>query len=823
MKNIMSFHRARLSAAMLFMVVASASHAGLPPDAQSAVKNGIIAAQQQDYLLALRYFQEARKIDPDAPEIYGDLGMAESKIPGRELRAIVWFGAYLAANPNAANAAAVRDEMERLDVKSQSNLSHLIQTAQDAALLIPYENEGNYTYVRDNAMVNVVELWAATGDYEAAQKAIDLISPKDFMGDKKQAEKSIIQAETELAVDKAEAGDFTSARKTAELLPIDDRYCVNEAIAKAQAEAGNILDAKNTASFIQGFWKAYAQKAIALAQAKARDIAGAQNTADLIQDTGNRADAESAIAEAQIIIADFAGAQKTVALISNQSNKQSLEMKIAEAQVNMSDVAGAQKTAMLLPVGFEKSLVEYSIAEAQAVAGDFAGAKYTAELITDEKYNYKGKAGVAIAKAQLKAGDLAGVRDTILVAKSATEHADDDYKRYSVESDIAGVQAEAGDIAAAQATAGQIKDAVYRGFALHAIAEVQLKAGDIAGVRKTISLAQNTAALIMSGKNAKLADKEGAQATIAKMQADAGDIAEAQKSAELIADASAKSRAQIAIAEAQIKAGDIAGAQTTILIAQKVADLITGAYYKNAAQLLIAQAQANAGNIAGAKNTLDLISDVASKITVEGAIAVAQAKAGDVAGAQATIRLAQKTANSITEAIQRIYAECDIAVAQAKAGDKSAAHATFLNIQRMAQLLENAIYKSAADNAIATAKQKAGVKVVVHPNKSSKKMVLSAPIARPQSASTRSPQPVFSVADWTKKIDNAQIYTLGGKSYGLSSPAFTDLASELKSLPTTDPRNIFSALTDTIWRLKTGQRDVEKMLWKLQSAQQVKP
>jgi Flp pilus assembly protein TadD len=53
--------------------------APLSTDAKEAINKGILAAKQQDYLLAIRYFQDARKIAPDGPEIYFDLGLAESK------------------------------------------------------------------------------------------------------------------------------------------------------------------------------------------------------------------------------------------------------------------------------------------------------------------------------------------------------------------------------------------------------------------------------------------------------------------------------------------------------------------------------------------------------------------------------------------------------------------------------------------------------------------------------------------------------------------------------------------------------------------------
>ena len=71
----------------------------LPVEARAALKRGVIAAKQQDYPLAIRYFEEARKSAPAAPEIFYELGLAESKIAGRELRSICWFEACLAGGP----------------------------------------------------------------------------------------------------------------------------------------------------------------------------------------------------------------------------------------------------------------------------------------------------------------------------------------------------------------------------------------------------------------------------------------------------------------------------------------------------------------------------------------------------------------------------------------------------------------------------------------------------------------------------------------------------------------------------------------------------
>src|SRR5258708_27678135 len=115
----------------------AAAPAPLPSAAQEALNKGIIAAKVPDYLLAIRCFAEARKLAPAAPVIFMNLGIAESKMPGRELRAIAWFGAYLAATPDAPNAAAVKEQISVLEVRNQSNVLRFLKTVQVAADQIP--------------------------------------------------------------------------------------------------------------------------------------------------------------------------------------------------------------------------------------------------------------------------------------------------------------------------------------------------------------------------------------------------------------------------------------------------------------------------------------------------------------------------------------------------------------------------------------------------------------------------------------------------------------------------------------------------------------
>ena len=61
----------RLSIALPFTGLAQTSApAPLPPAAQQALDKGIIAAKVPDYLLAIRFFEEARKLAPQAPVIF---------------------------------------------------------------------------------------------------------------------------------------------------------------------------------------------------------------------------------------------------------------------------------------------------------------------------------------------------------------------------------------------------------------------------------------------------------------------------------------------------------------------------------------------------------------------------------------------------------------------------------------------------------------------------------------------------------------------------------------------------------------------------------
>jgi tetratricopeptide (TPR) repeat protein len=98
--------------------------------AKEPLQKGLLAAQQQDWKLAIRYFLEAQKADTDAPRIWFNLGLASSKLPGYELRALAWFQAYLLAVPDGPNADAIRQQIATLEVAFESRMSKVIDAIE---------------------------------------------------------------------------------------------------------------------------------------------------------------------------------------------------------------------------------------------------------------------------------------------------------------------------------------------------------------------------------------------------------------------------------------------------------------------------------------------------------------------------------------------------------------------------------------------------------------------------------------------------------------------------------------------------------------------
>jgi len=259
----------------------------LPPAAQEALNKGVIAAKVPDYLLAIRYFEDARKLAPNAPEVFYNLGLAESKIPGRELRAMAWFGAYLAANPAAPNAAAIREQLDTLEVKSQSATARLLRLAEEAAGKL-HETPDNYSG-KWQKLEYVADSFVKSGDIASAQRIALLLKNRD------EHRSSVLASIFEAQV---EAGNGTEARQTLAAMNIDSAdFSDIFWIARSQLDSGDLNGARKT---------------LGLAARKAARMDGGEEGAGIIPPWAHRNTALERVIEKQVEAGDPMGAEKTL-------------------------------------------------------------------------------------------------------------------------------------------------------------------------------------------------------------------------------------------------------------------------------------------------------------------------------------------------------------------------------------------------------------------------------------------------------------------------------------------------------------------------------
>jgi hypothetical protein len=200
-----------LMMAVLVACAALPAFAQLSPEAQQAIGWGKGAARTKDYHLAITFFEMAQKEAPNAPEIYGYLGLTESKIGGRELRAVAWYGAYLAANPKAGNAAAVNNAITELLKTSESNIASLMKTWETAAENMPDSaDRGPHTdgWRRDFSWSEVGAWYARYGSLDDARRIANAIPNPGLAGEVFDA---IIDTQLE-------AGDMAGAKRTLKLI-----------------------------------------------------------------------------------------------------------------------------------------------------------------------------------------------------------------------------------------------------------------------------------------------------------------------------------------------------------------------------------------------------------------------------------------------------------------------------------------------------------------------------------------------------------------------------------------------------------------------------
>ena len=517
----------------------AATSTSLPPAAQAAVNKGKSADAQHDYLTAIGHFQEALRLAPNAPEVLFYLGVEESKIPGRELRAIAWLGAYLSLRGDGPGAAKVKENIGKLLVAHRITLLNVGKDVEKAARLAEANDKGR-------SMPGIAQKLAEIGDFTSAlQIAANLADLES------QAVAYNLIAQVQLA-----NSDIAAALKTVSL-SADGQWAKDDAlvrIAKAQVASDHAGALETIARIHPPGKKDSARLSVAGIQARTDDVPGALQTVETIQEVDIRYTAWDDIARAQVDAGDLAGALHTALLIP-PSNRHRLLQHIGMTQARKGDIDGALKTAALYDSGF---LLPSLIANVQAEGGDLAGALHTVALIEKGVKDHYTRVMVqaAFARGQLLRGDAAGVRKTLAAARQSVGLVADAEQKGAALHEIALVLAESGDVVGAIALAGQDESASLHTKIHRDIAVVQARRGDVAGALKTGGLIRTPD------------EREYAHSDIAEVQATAGDFAGALRIAGLIDFVSLKAYAQFVVVEQQVKRGDLAGAQKTVALIQ---------------------------------------------------------------------------------------------------------------------------------------------------------------------------------------------------------------------------------------------------------------
>jgi hypothetical protein len=119
--------------AVLQAGIAFAQSGELKEAARETFQKGLAAAQGQQWPLAVEYFSEAFARESSSPQIWYNLGLASSRVPGRELRAMALFRAFLADQPRDPRRKQVEELIAQLGIRLEGFIVSLLDEARKHA------------------------------------------------------------------------------------------------------------------------------------------------------------------------------------------------------------------------------------------------------------------------------------------------------------------------------------------------------------------------------------------------------------------------------------------------------------------------------------------------------------------------------------------------------------------------------------------------------------------------------------------------------------------------------------------------------------------
>jgi tetratricopeptide (TPR) repeat protein len=454
----------------------------ISPEAEKNFIRGLEAAKSSDWSLASGYFLEAQKKAPFYAPLLFNLGLASSKA-GNDATAMAWFAAYLAASPNAENAAVVRQEMTKLKAVMKDKSARIYQSAFQAAEQIPKDTSEYGTAIK-----NIAETQAGFGDYEAAFQTMKKSDPKF---DQSQSDLHLAYVKT-----LARLGDFNQAAKIIEQGPrsttnkendfwlyLAERKMAQGDLASAwkfcrkgseawsyESTARDILDRKVKEGdwvFVEQILKTKPQSAalnfpIAIQRAKEGNPAEVNRIVSGLATASDKGYVLTYAAKEFWIRKDYATAKELanqIIALADQLDKYSddeLILAIAMAG-NYSKALGMVAKLEVSNFFPTKRIGTYAeLAYLKTLAGDEQSARKAEELSAKETIGFSQRAMPQhfIALAFIDLGKL----DKAVKEAAKLTSGDDNDRRVDILARVASAQAKAGDFASAEAS---LKSAGY--------------------------------------------------------------------------------------------------------------------------------------------------------------------------------------------------------------------------------------------------------------------------------------------------------------------------------------------------------------------------
>ncbi len=227
-----------------------AGAADLPLATQVELQAGLDAARAGQWDAAAEHFANARRSDPAAPAPLYNLGLAEARLPGRELRAAGWLEAFLAVAPAAPNATAVRAEIDRLLAAADHRNAQVLASLTDLAFRLPVGAGGRGRF---NAVAALDYAGHLQGEHGSPDGTIRVAEQLLAMQDPKSGYDLAANSAAQLAGVLAQHGRDREALAAAGRVQegrFSQRSFAYGAVAEAQIQRGQLDEALSTCRLI---------------------------------------------------------------------------------------------------------------------------------------------------------------------------------------------------------------------------------------------------------------------------------------------------------------------------------------------------------------------------------------------------------------------------------------------------------------------------------------------------------------------------------------------------------------------------------------------